>query len=649
MRTKTAKTLRLTKSSPSVRYGFAFLCAMLGLAAEFAFRPVFHDLTYVMLYPICFIVIAVAGFGPACLAILINTMGAVYFFFEPMSSFLIADPYTTLKISIFALSSILIAALIEYNHRAEKKMVQSLAEMEGIEKSNERLQLAISATGIGIWEHSPSEESLYWSEELRKILGMAPDLEPNRNNWMMLIHPDDRPMLLEKIKRATDPKLREHYQAQVRTINMQNGQPQWISLHGRPYFTEDGRVKRFIGTIKDITESKSSEEALQKAKDEAESANALKSAFLANMSHEIRTPLGAILGFIDLLKEPTLSEPDRLQYLDIASRNGHQLARILNDILDISKVESGHMKCEYQWVSPQQIVEEIISLHSVKASEKGLHLRFHFDSTLPNFIATDPLRLKQVLSNVVGNAIKFTNSGWIQIKVMNFAYRKIGFEVQDTGMGIAESHRAAIFETFVQADASMSRKYEGTGLGLPLSRKIAQILGGSVVLEESQLGRGSKFLVTVENRNQLLIGQPLPSLAVVKSKDSSSSLLPLLGIRVLLVEDSKDNQQLICHYLSKTGADVKIACDGLEGYEKASQGEHDIVLMDIQMPNMDGYTATEKLREDGYRKPIIALTAHAMAEFRLRSRKAGCTDHISKPIDRNLLISTIEKYVGPQT
>lgn len=400
-----------------------------------------------------------------------------------------------------------------------------------------------------------------------------------------------------------------------------------------------------LGT--EITEEHEREKELKAAKEEAEQANLLKSAFLANMSHEIRTPLGAMIGFADLLRDPMLSEAERASYIDIMIRNGESLAVIINDILDLSKVEAGHMSLEFSEVNPGKLAAEVVSLMRVKAKEKNLRLELKIEPTTPKTVVTDAVRLKQILTNLVGNAIKFTSSGTIKVKsfgcTSDTGQASLCFEVTDSGMGIAKSEREKIFEMFVQADGSATRRFGGTGLGLALSRRFARALGGDVTITESSPGHGSTFLAQIAHQPER--ARAKETVKVEERQCSITNEAAMLnGVKVLVVDDAPDNQELIGHYLQKAGAVVDSADNGGAGYSKALSKDYDIVLMDIQMPEMDGYTATHKLREAGYQKPIIALTAHVMSDVRQRCVNVGCTGYLPKPINPKDLIATVAKH-----
>ncbi len=396
--------------------------------------------------------------------------------------------------------------------------------------------------------------------------------------------------------------------------------------------------------FRDIGAEKKREEELIRAKEDAEKANELKSSFLANMSHEIRTPLGAMMGFASLLSEQGLSGAERASYVDILTRNGEQLGRVINDILDLSKVETGHVELEFMIVSPLQVAHEVVSLMGVLAKEKGIPLSFEDDGTTPKTVVTDPTRMRQVLLNLVGNSLKFTKVGYIKIKLSG--HERAGetccaFEIEDTGAGVAPENIERLFRIFSQADNSMTRKYGGTGLGLALSRALARKLGGDVKLLKTRQDRGSIFRFSIESKESERSKLEAKVLTKENLEDSVLSENALEGLRILLVEDSPDNQQLIWRYLAKFGAQIEIADNGLEGVRMAMSSHHDVILMDIQMPVMDGYTAISKLRDKGYQKPIIALTAHAMSDVRKKCQDIGCTDHLPKPIDPVALVRAI--------
>jgi PAS domain S-box-containing protein len=429
-----------------------------------------------------------------------------------------------------------------------------------------------------------------------------------------------------------------------------------IDVSYTPFKNSDGEIRGILVFIQDVTEQykarvqmETHNRELHQAKDEADRANQLKSAFLANMSHEIRTPLGAMIGFADLLREPGLSPAERANYIDILSRNGEGLSVIINDILDLSKVEAGHLTLEFTDAYPAQIAEDVLSLLRVKAKEKDLSLVYKFEESTPQTVVADPTRIRQVLLNIVGNAIKFTQFGSITLRSFgcetDSGKPAVCFEVIDTGIGIPDEQKENVFEMFVQADGSTTRRFGGTGLGLALSRRLAREMGGDIVITKSEPGVGSTFLITIEDQPQKRNTTQDPT-ADERKKRTDLGQRALEKVRVLVVDDSPDNRQLIWHYLNRHGAIIDAAEDGFMGVRMALGGDYDLVLMDLQMPEMDGYTAIHKLRTAGFKKPIIALTAHAMNEVRDKVLRIGANAHLPKPINASELVGTIADFVG---
>jgi signal transduction histidine kinase/ActR/RegA family two-component response regulator len=384
---------------------------------------------------------------------------------------------------------------------------------------------------------------------------------------------------------------------------------------------------------------------------QAEASNKAKSEFLANMSHEIRTPMNAILGFTELLQADNISPEDRKDYIQTIQRNGDHLLCVINDILDLSKVESGKMTVESVQTPLPELVGRVCSLMRPKAEQKGLHLEQELGDDLPQIVLTDPVRLRQILLNLLGNAIKFTEAGFVRLSLSHEqrdANRcALIFEISDSGIGIPADKIDRLFQPFNQADESTTRNFGGTGLGLALSKQFAELLGGRIEVE-STLGEGSTFRVTVQVR---VIDTPSAEVQrdVAKPADEAESkptATQFPGVRVLLAEDGKDNQRLVMFHLRKLGVETVLCENGKDAAEQAlaarDQGTPmDLILMDMQMPVLDGYSATKLLREKGYTGRIVALTAHAMQGDRQQCIDAGCDDYATKPISREKLAKLI--------
>jgi PAS domain S-box-containing protein len=551
------------------------------------------------------------------------------------------------------------AALLNSNTSLEKRVEERTRALR--ESEEDVRSLICDIDGI-VWEADAATWIFtFVSDRAEVILGYPVEKWlSDPDFWATHIHPDDRDATVRACRSATADGV--DHELIYRAIAA-DGSTVWLRDSVR-VVRENGRIVRLRGLMVNITAQKQTESALVEATAKAEEANRAKSEFLANMSHEIRTPMTAILGFAENLLDSS-DESERVNAALTIRRNGVHLIEIINDILDISKIEAGKLEIEHVRCSLVQLVSEVQSLMQVRADMKGLALDLDFDGPVPDSITTDPTRLRQVLINLLGNAIKFTESGRVHL-VVGLVDPPVGdegggssgllrFDVTDTGAGMSAEQSAKLFSPFAQADSSMTRKFGGTGLGLAISKRLARMLGGDVVLVRSAPGAGTMFRATVATGS--LIGVEM---ARRTAQDTAVTPEPrghtmpkdvALSCRILLAEDGPDNQRLISFILKKAGADVSVAENGklaMEGALAARQDEkpYDVILMDMQMPVMDGYEATRRLRKRGYTGAIIALTAHAMTSDRKKCINAGCDDYATKPVDRAELLQKIAHWVA---
>lgn len=421
---------------------------------------------------------------------------------------------------------------------------------------------------------------------------------------------------------------------------------------------DPSRIVQMLAVARDITDRRRTETELARARLKAEAANNAKSEFLANMSHEIRTPLTAILGYTNLLTDESgdpLSPERKSEAIETIRQAGEHLLTVVNDILDLSKIEAGQMLVEQIDVSIPDLLRSIDCLMRPRAVARGLWLKMICETPIPCRVVTDPTRLRQVLMNLLGNAIKFTEQGGITLRFNASPHGEktlLRMSIEDTGIGMSPGQAERLFAAFAQGDSTVTRKYGGTGLGLVICQRLARLLGGDVELVRTQSGLGSIFTasVVVDQVAGCSEIQDLNSVTAPVIQEHPAQQIRLKG-RILLAEDARENQVLISFLLRRAGAEVDIAENGtvaLEMIEKAALRacQYDLLLTDMQMPEMDGYTLARHLRTIGSALPIIALTAHAMAEDRMKCTDAGCDDYASKPIDKSILLSLCNKWIG---
>ncbi|QQS08238.1 MAG: PAS domain S-box protein [Phycisphaerales bacterium] len=526
------------------------------------------------------------------------------------------------------------------------------------QEQSERLDLTINAVGMGTWDWDIPSGQVAFNDHWLRMLGFErDDLLGDVTTWEGLLHEDDRDRVIQALAMHPTGKAVE-FREEVR-MRRKDGGWTWVETTGRVIQrdAQDCPI-RMVGVHVDNTLSHKAADAMLEARLAAEVANRAKSEFLANMSHEIRTPMTAILGYTDLLAETgdrAAAPKSRLEYIDTIKRNGEHLLTIINDILDLSKIEAGRVEVERLDVNVADLLRDLDALMQVRAKAKGVSLVFEAATPIPCSIRSDPVRLKQILVNLIGNAIKFTEIGGVRVVARAMPDQpSLRIEVIDTGVGISPTSLLTLFNPFSQADTSTTRRFGGTGLGLSISRNLARILGGDLTVE-SQLGQGSTFTLSLTHEAQV-DGALLPAGPIIHAETpvsrtaiADSASLPLAGVRVAFAEDGPDNQRLIAHHLRKAGAEVTTYDNGLRALEALSIDADttrplitppvfDFIITDMQMPEMDGYTLARTLRERGWTRPIIALTAHAMSGDADKCRAAGCDAYASKPVDRAKLI-----------
>lgn len=571
--------------------------------------------------------------------------GAFDYIFKPF------DPHVLKsKVAVFAELHLKNRQLRDQSIRIlEQESLERQAYIQSMEiDSLRRYQNLADAIPHMVWRATPDGRVEYFNKIWCQYTGR--DL-PNSlgTEWQTAFEKEDLKTFLKIWIDAMENG--EGFEVECR-ICRHDGKYRWHWVQAVAERDSQGRFIAWLGTCTDIEDRKVVEDRLVIAQRNSESANQAKTQFLANMSHEIRTPLNAIMGFTDLMLDPHLSYEERTNAISIVRRNGGQLLKIIDEILDISKIEAGKMDIESVDTNILGVLSGVRSLMNVTAVKKNVNLTFEIDNEIPKMAVTDPTRLRQILINVIGNAIKFTEKGSVTVTASyeksesrNFLY----FKVKDTGLGLDLALSEKIFVPFSQADCSTTRIYGGTGLGLTLSRRLARALGGDVWLAGSELGKGSTFIakIDVEVPFPVQWARRFSDIDFDESKNLKESQLKILkGKRILVVEDAKDNQVLITRFLQGAGAEIDIANNGEEGVAKALANDYEAILMDIQMPLLDGYEATSRLRSQGYNRPIIALTAHALKVEKEKCLFVGCDEHLTKPIDRNVLIESLTRFVN---
>ncbi|AGX88495.1 signal transduction histidine kinase [Candidatus Symbiobacter mobilis CR] len=488
-----------------------------------------------------------------------------------------------------------------------------------------------------------SSRFLYVGPSCREILELdEKELLSDMNLFWKMIHSDDLRRLHDED--AASNREGKFFDTEVRILT-QSGCFKWIQLSSRPNPAPPGEPAIWSGFILDVTERRRMIEELKEAKEAAESANRAKSEFLANMSHEIRTPMNVIIGMSRLIRETTLTD-EQQEYALILSHSSEILLSLIEDILDFSKIEAGKIELESVDFDLKNFLGKITDILKIKASEKGLTLSCNISPDIPRFLKGDRNRLRQVILNLLNNSVKFTAKGGITITVENENTNEqnqiiLSFSVADTGIGIPQDRLDRMFQPFSQADSSTTRKYGGTGLGLVISKRLVELMGGRILIE-SEYGKGTTFRFTAKFEQGSKTLDPVCTL----NNTTLISDSQFAGLRVLLAEDNEFNQRFGLIILKKMGICADAVRNGKKATEAIRQNEYDIILMDVQMPEMDGLEATRIIRGEQFKVPIIAMTANATPQDREECIAAGMDDYISKPVEPEKLREVLYRYSG---
>ncbi|MBB5035503.1 PAS domain-containing hybrid sensor histidine kinase/response regulator [Prosthecobacter vanneervenii] len=520
---------------------------------------------------------------------------------------------------------------------APAEAVRELAESE------ERFALAVRGTNDGIWDWDIRTGKVFFSPRWKSMIGYEEtELENSFATFESLLHPEDHDRVMAILNDYLSG-FSPYYAVEFR-FRHKDGSWRWILARGRALRDASGTPYRMAGSHTDITERRHVEEELRQARHDAEAASSAKSSFLANMSHEIRTPMNGVIGMSELLLGTELNDTQR-EYLEMLKLSADSLLELLNDILDFSKIEAGRMDLDAHEFDLSEVVTEVAQAMGVRAFQKRLVLLHHINSDVPVRLIGDDGRLRQILVNLVGNAIKFTNEGGVTIDVslesLTADKATLHFKVNDTGIGISDDMHESIFEAFTQAESSTSRRYGGTGLGLAICHDLVGLMQGRIWVE-SQPGKGSTFHFTAAfgRTSGISIKPRAPRKKTVVTTNTS--------MKVLIVEDGHVSQLVGARMLEKRGHHVTLASSGREAIVRCQKDTFDAILMDVHMPGLNGYEATARIRRleqsTGRHVPIIAMTANAMKGDREKCLAAGMDDYISKPLRSDELFRVVEQY-----
>lgn len=581
---------------------------------------------------------AALRFGPVGISFLLLEIAAMATFGASRSSAVFISPNTPetynsaqLYMGFLAVTGLLVAAHSTQSRRNELQF-RSMFEMAGVPST-----LVDTSGKFKLVNEQFCQMTGYTQAELATM------------TFSDITHPEDVEDNMQIFQRLVSRKERSvHFE---KRYIIKNGDVIWVLVDATILNHHAHAETTCIAIIQDITSRKLATLASENAQKKAEDANLAKSEFLAFMSHEIRTPLGVILGFAELLKNEHLDQKLRFQFTNTIHRNAVELGSLIDDVLDLSKVEAGRLDIARDNVNVTELMRDIESTFSAATKIKGVELDVAIAEDVPSFIYSDHKRLRQILMNIVGNAVKFTEHGRIFIYVNREADTDSGgdylrFTIRDTGLGITPIQAQRLFQPFIQSHVTNAKETGGTGLGLVLSRRLARLMGGDVMLTESKLNVGSTFVVKIECYMNNESSQAIPSDKKTATEDENAALSRLDGLRILVAEDTPDQALLIKFLLSDLGARVEVTDNGATAVEKSLNNNFDVVFMDIQMPILDGLSATRLLRRQRFQKPIIAITAQALQEDRDKALAAGCNHHLAKPFTQERLLATVRDVLS---
>ena len=534
-------------------------------------------------------------------------------------------------------------ASLQAEHLAALAEDRRLANEE-LNEANRLLLMTEATAHVGHWLINPEDEKITWSDETCRIYGIEPGTVPKMEEALEPFHPDDRDKISSLVEHAMLSGQGYQFTARLRRTD---GEWRTVESIARVERDAQGHARQIFGVFRDRTDEIARQRALQVALKVAEDAAQAKSRFLANMSHEIRTPMNGVIGFTDLLLAEDLTEKQR-RYVQLVSDSGRSMLQLLNDILDISKVEAGLLEIASEEVDVRAKLAACADIMRAAAERKDLDIRVKCDDDVPEYVEGDRLRFRQILLNLLGNAIKFTESGHVSLharRVVRDGEDRICVDVADTGIGLDYDQRELIFQMFKQADATTARRFGGSGLGLSISRSLAEAMGGTLSVESTPC-EGATFTL------ELPLIERSPARAEHMASQSASGQFG--RARVLVVEDNEVNQLLSGAMCEQLGLDHDLAIDGQAAIDRVEQASaegwhYDLVFMDLQMPRLDGFEATRQLRASGYSAdelPIVALTANAFPDDIAACIEAGMQDHLTKPVLIEAMEATVARFLN---